>query len=398
MALPTIPSILTLNAGSSSIKFAVFSIAADPERTLRGQIAKIGSSSPELTFARSKSGDRGGHTFDASDHRSAAHHLIDWLEEEVRFDSVRAVGHRVVHGMSYTEPQRITEDLVSTLRRISPYDPSHLPREIHLIEAFRARHPGLVQVACFDTAFHRTMPRVARLLAIPRRFGAMGVERYGFHGLSYTYLMEELRRLAGDDVAASRVILAHLGNGASLAAVAGGESIDTTMGFTPAGGLLMGTRPGDLDPGVGWHLMRIGEMGPEQLNHVIHEESGLLGISETTADMLDLLGREHDDVRSAEAVELFCYQTRKWIGAFAAALEGLDVLVFSGGIGENAVEVRSRICRGLEFLGVELDPARNAQNEALISPPAGGVQVRVIRTDEERVIARAVSRLVGAPD
>jgi acetate kinase len=258
------------------------------------------------------------------------------------------------------------------------------------MEAFRRRFPELLQVACFDTAFHRTMPRAARLLAIPRRFDAMGIQRYGFHGLSYSYLMEELARVAGEKAAGGRVILAHLGNGASITAVRDGKSVDTSMGFTPAGGLPMGTRPGDIDPGVAWYLMKSENLAPEQFNNLINHQSGLLGVSETSSDMRDLLERQGSDVRAAEAVELFCYQTRKWVGAFAAVLGGLGTLVFSGGIGENAGEVRRRICSGLNFLGIELDEAKNAVNAPVISTAESPVTVRVIRTDEELMIAKIV--------
>jgi acetate kinase len=234
------------------------------------------------------------------------------------------------------------------------------------------------------------MPRVAKLLPIPRRFDAMGIRRYGFHGLSYTYLIEELSRVAGKKAAQGRVILAHLGNGASLAAVREGKSIDTSMGFTPAAGLMMGTRPGDLDPGVAWYMMRSEHLTPKQFNNLINHESGLLGVSETTSDMQDLLAQESGDVRAAEAVALFCYQAKKWIGAFAAALGGLDTLVFAGGIGENCSIIRSRICEGLEFLGIELDEKQNTANEGVISAAASRVTVRVIRTDEEQMIAHQV--------
>jgi acetate kinase len=239
------------------------------------------------------------------------------------------------------------------------------------------------------------MPRVARLLPIPRRFDAMGIQRYGFHGLSYAYLMEELAHVAGPKAAQGRVILAHLGNGASLAAVRAGKSIDTSMGFTPAGGLPMGTRPGDLDPGVAWCLMQTENLTPKQFNNLINHESGLLGMSETSSDMHDLLDCETQDVRAAETVALFCYQVKKWIGAFAAALSGLDTLVFAGGIGENAPTVRARICDGLEFLGIELEEKRNVSNAGVISANASRVAVRVIRTDEERMIAKTVFRVLG---
>jgi acetate kinase len=300
--------------------------------------------------------------------------------------------------MKYSAPAHVTKQLLDDLHRMSPYDPDHLPQEIGLIEAFRQRHPKLPQIACFDTAFHSDMPRVARLLPIPRRFDAMGIQRYGFHGLSYAFLMEELGRVAGEKAARGRVILAHLGNGASMAAVRDGKSIDTSMSFTPAGGLPMGTRSGDIDPGVAWYLMPAGALTPSQFNHLINQESGLLGISETSSDMRDLIERQVSDLRAAEAVELFCYQTRKWVGAFAAVLGGLETLVFSGGIGENTGEVRARVCDGLEFLGIDLDDARNALNDTVISTEASRVSVRVIRTDEEQMIARHVCRLLLGDD
>jgi acetate kinase len=297
--------------------------------------------------------------------------------------------------MKHIQPEIVTQALLDELHRIRPYDPDHLPREIELIEAFRRRHPKLPQVACFDTAFHHTMPRVARLLPIPRRFDARGVQRYGFHGLSYAYLMEELARVAGANVALGRVILAHLGNGASLAAVQGGKSIDTSMGFTPTSGLPMSTRSGDLDPGLAPYLARTEQITAKQFYEMINHESGLLGVSEISSDMRDLLAQEAADVRAAEAVALFCYQAKKWLGAFAAALGGLDTLVFSAGIGENCPSIRARICDGLGFLGIELNEARNAESAPLISTDAGRVAVRVIRTDEELMIARSVCRMLG---
>jgi acetate kinase len=387
------PYILTINGGSSSIKFALFEDCESLPRRFYGTVDRIGSPAANLTFHDTIQNRHDSRKIETTDHRSAAAFLIDWLEEKTGFASVKAVGHRVVHGMHYTEPQPVTPELMQELHRICPYDPDHLPAAIELIEVFRERHPVLQQVACFDTAFHRTMPRVARLLPVPRRFDAMGIQRYGFHGLSYAYLMEELNRLAGPQVAQGRVILAHLGNGASLAAVRDGKSIDTSMGFTPAAGLPMGTRPGDLDPGVAWYMMRTEKLTPKQFNNIINHESGMLGVSETSSDMRDLIERQASDIRAAEAVELFCYQARKWIGAFAAALGGLDTLVFAGGIGENAAEVRARVCEGLQFLGIEMDKAANDSNAPLISTSSSRAIVRVIRTDEELMIARAVSRL-----
>jgi acetate kinase len=297
--------------------------------------------------------------------------------------------------MTHSEPEQVTPELIDELHRITPYDPDHLPRETELIEAFRRRHPKLPQVACFDTAFHRTMPRVAKLLSIPRRFDTKGVQRYGFHGLSYAYLMEELARLGDPAATTGRVILAHLGNGASLAAVRDGKSIDTSMGFTPTAGLVMSTRSGDLDPGLAPYLARTEQITTTQFYDMVNHKSGLLGVSETSSDLRDLLAREADDVRAAEAVALFCYQAKKWIGSFAAALGGLDTLVFAGGIGENASPVRARICEGLGFLGIELKESRNAETAGVISTDASRVVVRVIRTDEEQMIARSVCRVLG---
>jgi acetate kinase len=238
------------------------------------------------------------------------------------------------------------------------------------------------------------MPRVAKLLPIPRRYFAKGVERYGFHGLSYTYLMEELERIDPLETK-GRIILAHLGSGASLAAVRRGKSIDTSMSFTPTAGLVMGTRTGDLDPGLSYFLARTEGMSASQFEHMVNHESGLLGVSGRSSDLRDLCAREKNDVHAAEAVQLFCYQVTKWIGSFAAALGGLDTLVFAGGIGENASDIRTRICANLGFLGISLDGKRNARNEALISSKNGQVKVRVIRTNEEKVIALSTCRVLG---
>ncbi len=387
--------ILTINGGSSSIKFALYQIGEPLVRMLHGKIDRIGLPDASLEFNDPIRNHQGITSFAASDSKSVANFLIDWLEGQHGFASVRAVGHRVVHGMKHTEPKVATQELLDELYHIVPYDPEHLPREIELINAFRQRHPKLPQVVCFDTAFHHTMPRVAKLLPIPRRYDAQGVQRYGFHGLSYAYLMQELERLAGTQAANGRVILAHLGNGASLVAVRDGCSMDTTMALTPAAGLMMSTRSGDIDPGLVSFLARSEQMTAEQFDRMINRESGLLGISETSSDMRDLLARETEDIRAAEAVTLFCYQTKKGIGAYAAALGGLDTLVFAGGIGENAPPVRSRICADLGFLGIELDELRNTDHAQVISTDTSRVTVRVIRTDEELMIASSVCHVLG---
>jgi acetate kinase len=389
------PFILTINGGSSSIKFALYEAVKPLKRGLHGMVDRIGLSGTNLTFNEPTTKEPQRRKLAGADHKSAANALIDWLEKQIDFASVKAVGHRVVHGMKHTEPEVVTRKLLEELHRISPNDPDHLPREIELIETFRQRHPKLPQVACFDTAFHQTMPRVAKLLPIPRRFDAKGVQRYGFHGLSYSYLMEELVRLGDPAATKGRVILAHLGNGASLAAVRDGKSMDTSMGFTPTAGLVMSTRSGDLDPGLAPYLTRTEQMTTSQFYKMVNHESGLLGVSETSSDMRDLLGREKQDVRAAEAVALFCYQAKKWIGAYVAALGGLDTLVFAGGIGENAPLVRARICEGLDTFGIKLDKAKNAKNAAKISINAGRITVRVIHTDEELMIAMSIYRVLG---
>ncbi len=393
---PRNPRILTVNGGSSSIKFALFEAGDSLRRVLEGGITRIGMPEATLRVKSSNEADNVSRLVAAPDHTAAVDALMDWIEERGGRDALTAVGHRVVHGgPKYSEAQRITTEMVAELHRLSPFDPEHLPEEILLTETFYHRFPDLPQVACFDTAFHHGLPRVARLLPIPRRYEAQGVRRYGFHGLSYAFLLGELARLAGPEAAHGRVILAHLGNGASLAAVADGRPVDTSMSFTPAAGVPMSTRSGDLDPGLLWYLVRTEGLDARRFNEMVNFESGLLGVSETSSDMRDLLDRETQDVRAAEAVALFCYQVKKWIGAFAAALGGLDTLVFAGGIGENAPTVRARICAGLGFLGIGLEETRNAANEGVISAAASGVAVRVIRTDEELMIAKTVCRILS---
>jgi acetate kinase len=372
-----VPLILTINAGSSSIKFALFECAADsgggaPRRLDGGSIERIGLSD--------------GPTADA-----ALDQLLQWISGRAARD-LSAVAHRIVHGgPKYSAPVRLSASVIRELRELSPFDPEHLPQELRLAEALQQRFADLPQVACFDTAFHHDLPRVAQLLPLPNRLQAKGLRRYGFHGISYAYLMIELERLAGAAAAHGCVVLAHLGNGASLAAVRDGQPVDTSMAFTPAAGIPMSTRSGDLDPGLVWYLARTEGLDAEHFNRMVNLESGLLGVSGTSPDMRDLLAREAADGRARDAVALFCYQARKYIGAYAAALGGLDTLVFAGGIGEHAAAVRARICEGLDFLGVRLDPARNAAHAGLISADGGRVAVRVIPTDEEWMMARLVA-------
>src|SRR5216683_594861 len=368
------PNVLTINAGSSSIRFAIFGVGQTPTRLLQGKLDRIGGGDASLTVGHNDSAPIEIKA-ELKEHATAIDFLLGWLESQPLFKTLDGVGHRVVHGMLHSAPERVTPQLLEELKNIIPFDPEHMPREIELIEALQRRYGQLPQVVCFDTAFHRSMPRVATQLPIPRRYATKGVQRYGFHGLSYTFLMRELARLGDPAAERGRVILAHLGSGASLAAVRDGQCIDTSMGFTPTAGLVMGTRSGDLDPGLMSYLALTDAMTATQFETMVNHESGLIGISETSADVRDHLAREADDPRAAEALALFCYQARKWLGSFAAALGGVDTLVFAGGIGENAAPVRKRICEGLNFLGIEISEARNAKNAPLISTNAGPVAV-----------------------
>ena len=384
------PRVLTINGGSSSVKFSLFEATGSLQRIYEGAIVRIGQPESTLRVKGLRTEDNFSRFVKITDHSVAVSVLMDWLQQQPDSATISAIGHRIVHGgPNYSEAQKINPKMLAELHRISPLDPQHLKDETKLIEAFQNHFPNLLQIACFDTAFHHGMPRVAQIMPIPRRYEAQGVRRYGFHGLSYAFLMEELVRFAGPEAARGRVILAHLGNGASLAAVHNGEPVDTSMGLTPTSGLLMGTRSGDVDPGLVSYLALTENMNTNQFAEMINFQSGLLGISETSSDMHVLLDSEKQDVRAAEAVAAFCYQVKKFIGSFAAALGGLDQLVFAGGIGENASVVRARICCGLEFLGVELNQQRNEAHAPLISSEVSRVKVRVIHTDEEIMIARA---------
>ncbi len=387
--------ILTINGGSSSIKFSLYQDDDAIVQLLYGMVESIGSDNVKMAFTISDTSQK--HTVDikASNLEEAANFLIDWLEKQHDFHDVKAIGHRIVHGMEHTAPERITAGLLDELKAISAFDPEHLPGEIKMIEIFNERYPDKAQVACFDTSFHSSMPLVAKMLTVPRRYYEKGIHRYGFHGLSYAYLVEELYRTYGPGAKKAKIIIAHLGNGASLAAIKDGKSLDTSMGFTPTSGLPMGTRTGDMDPGFAWYLMKFENFDPKQFSHLINEESGLLGLSETSSDMRDLIQHATTDHRAAEAVEIFCYQTKKWIGSFAAVLDGVEILVFSGGIGEHSHEVRSKICSGLTFLGIELNEDKNRNNETVISSAESKVNVRVIKTNEEEMIVEMVRHVLN---
>jgi acetate kinase len=385
--------ILTINCGSSTLKFDLFD-AADWERSIaRGVVDRIGGrGSAELI---SESGERRLRSIAAADHGEATHQAIRLLDSSGFFGTLEAVGHRVVHGGArFSGPVLLDAEAEVAIEEFAELAPLHNGPAVAAIRAVReALGPGMSQVAAFDTAFHSRMPRVARLYALPRLLAEEGVVRYGFHGLSYEYVMEELHRV-DPGVADGRVVVAHLGNGASMAAVRDGAGVDTTMGFSPTGGLVMGTRSGDLDPSVPLFLLEEWGLTTTQVSDLVNKQAGLLGVSGTSADMRDLLERRESDPRAAEAVALFCYQAKKFLGALTAALGGLDALVFTGGIGEHSSTVRERICEGLGFLGIRLDPDRNAEHAPVISRDGDSVTVRVIPTDENLMVARHTRQLI----
>ncbi len=376
-------TLFTVNAGSSSIKLAVFErLGGALKRSRLVVLDRLG------TDERSMEVD--GVPVGAAGDSTPATLVADWLEANA-LSGLEAVGHRVVNGLGRTFTERVTPELLTALRALRALDAEHLPLELSVMETLLTRHPALPQFACYDSEFHRELPRVATLLPIPRAFEAQGVRRYGFHGLSFASLMHQLHD-TGD--AHGRVLLAHLGNGASLAAVRDGHVLDTSMGFTPNSGLMMGTRSGDLDPGVVAWLGPATGQGAAKVLDVLTHDSGMKGVSQTSGDVRALLALESTDVRAKEALELFCYQARKWLGAFIAVLGGLDTLVFSGGIGENAPELRARICEQLSYVGVELRSSANLANAALIS--SGRVSVRVLHTDESLMLAQSVERALDA--
>jgi acetate kinase len=363
-------SVLAINSGSSSIKFGLFTLAPDPSALCRG-------------------------TIDEAARATTVDQLLERVVDRLGGYPLAGVGHRIVHGgPALFDPQLVTDELLATLRRLVPFAPNHLPDEIQLIEAARRLRPDVPQLVCFDTAFHSDLPDVARRLPIPRAYDAQGVRRYGFHGLSYTFLLHELRRRAGPLQAGGKVVLMHLGNGSSLAAVREGRCIDTSMGFTPIGGVVMSTRSGDLDPGVVTYIARSTGFDADRVEHELSHRSGLEGVSGGVRDMRELLAREANDEACRLAVSIYCYEITKRMGAYAAALGGLDALVFSGGIGEHAPIVRARVCSGLEFLGIEVDDRHNAENAPVISTSTSRVAVHVIPADEEVVIGQAAYQLL----
>ena len=388
--------VLTINTGSSSLKVALYDCAESESLILTANAERIGMPNGAVRIFKASGAPAITLSGDLRDHRSALAMVFTWLAQH-NFDQPRAVvGHRVVFGgPKFRAAAVISPALCAALRELVPLDPEHLPQALDAMEFVREHESKVLQVACFDTAFHRDLPAVAQKYALPPKYFADGLLRYGFHGLSYQYIVQSLRALDGA-LAEGRVIVAHLGNGASMAAILDGRCIDTSMGFTPDSGLVMGTRAGDIDPGALLQVLALNAMDPSAVKVLINQHSGLLGVSGSSADMQGLLAIESGDPRAAEAIALFCYRAKKYLGAYVAVLGGLDVLVFTGGIGEHAAPVRERICVGLECLGIQLDPDRNQRGEAIISTANSPVKVRVIPTDEGLMIAREAWELCHA--
>ena len=389
------PLILTINGGSSSVKFALFSVETKVRRVFGGEVERIGLPGAQLTATRDNSSDLDKQVIAATTFHEGIEGLLTYLRQRLGKIKIAAIGHRIVKGGPHlVDNQVITAEVIAELHRMEPLDLDHLPPEIALINAFGEAFPGITQIACFDTAFFKDLPRIAQLLPIPRHYLNSGVRRFGFHGLSYTYLVTQLGIVAGAEVANGRVVFAHLGSGASMAAVYKGNPMDTTMAFTPTSGLVMGTRPGDMDPGLLVYLMKEKRCSIEEMDTFISSQCGLLGVSETSSDMRDLLAKRKTDSRAAEAVQLFCYQAKKHLCAMISTLGGLDTIVFAGGIGERSPEVRGEICSGLDFLGVKIDVSKNMGGGELISEESSRVAVRIISTDEEIVIARTACSML----
>jgi len=388
-------AILVINCGSSSVRFALFAAEETLPRVWSGVIERVG-----LANARFRAVDGEGvtvidETEDIADHDAALSLLLDAIERQPSGARLAAVGHRVVHGGSECDcPLLVTAAVEERLRRLVPLAPLHQPHNLAGIAAVRSARPGLPQVACFDTAFHHSLPRLATLTALPRELYDEGVRRYGFHGLSYEYVVNALR-LDGADIGRERIIVAHLGNGASMCALQGGRSMETTMGFSTLAGLPMGTRCGDLDPGIILYLLAEKGMTVDEVQHLLYEQSGLLGISKLSRNMQDLLARP-DEPAAVEAIEVFCYQARRHLAALTAALGGLNRVVFTGGIGANAPLIRRKICTGLEYLGIALDFQCNAGCARIISTKSSPVLVEAFQTDEELVIARHVQHVLAS--
>lgn len=384
-------NIITINAGSSSIKLGLFTALTSEDklvRVLESGISGIGQANV-VSYVQPAGETRRSRRINTS-HEVAVEMLLDEILEACGGE-IAAVGHRIVYGgPNYSQPQRIEASMEQELQQLASLDPEHMPQALELIATIRRRLPGTAQFACFDTSFFHDLPTLAKLLPLPRSYSEKGMRRYGFHGLSYQYLQATFYNIAGQAAGDGRVIYAHLGSGSSLAATRGGRPVDTTMSVTPASGLIMSTRTGDLDPNLAWHLNQRDGLTIDEFHHMVNFESGLLGISGLSADMYTLLQSEAENPHAAEAVELFCYRVRQAIGGLATTIGGLDSLIFSGGIGEGSSVIRTRICDGLDFLGITLDEDMNQQSASLISASDSRVGIHVIPTDEAQVIAQQV--------
>lgn len=388
------PLILTLNVGSATLKFAVYRAGATCQRVLSGHFDRIGHAQGGFRISREDATLREETPIHVADFRAALKHLLERLPTALNREPLAAIGHRVVHGgKDFHAATRITPEVVAKLTGLQSLAPNHLPSAREVIQAALELFPHLPQVACFDTSFHANMPPVARRYALPRIWHDSGIQRYGFHGLSYQFIVEELAHL-DPTTQNQRIIIAHLGHGASLCAVLHGQSVDTTMGFTPLSGLVMGTRCGDIDAEIPLYLTSEKGMLPSEVRELLNRQSGLLGMSEISSDVRDLLAVEQTHPQAAEALEVFCYSIRKGIAALTAATQGLDTLVFTAGIGTHSAIIRERVVQGLTYLGIQLDPAANASHAAIISTPNSAVTVRVMPTNEELAMARQLSQLL----
>lgn len=387
--------ILVLNAGSSSLKFALFDATPeDPKALVRGRVE--GLHDQPAFRAQNAAGDivdrKQWPEGERVDQRAALAHVLDWLDTHYGSLSIGAAAHRVVHGgIDYAAPVRVDDRVLADLQQLEPLAPLHQPHNVAIIRLLRESRPALPQIACFDTAFHRTQPEVAQRIALPEEYVQRGIRRYGFHGLSYEYIAAVLPQVA-PRAASGRTVVLHLGNGASMCAMRNGQSVATTMGFTPLDGLVMGTRCGSIDPGVPLYLMQQG-MDADAVQHLLYHYSGLLAVSGFASDMRAL--RESNDPRAQAAIDLFIYRAGRELGSLAAALQGLDAIVFTAGIGEHDQTVRARICRDAAWLGVEVDDALNEAGGPLISKASSRVSAWVIPTDEEVMMARHARRLLA---
>jgi len=384
--------VLALNMGSSSIKFCAFDFKKDFEVVIQGSL-EIGQENSRLHFHFGNPAEHTVMDIEIKGPRESIHYLTQWIPEQISMDNILGIGHRLVQGFAHKETERVGGNLLDDLKTYLPADPDHLPGEIELIEAMGKAFPEIPQWACFDTLFHKDLPELAKIFPIPRKYYAMGIQRYGFHGISYEYILEELGKIEGDQIIDKKIILAHLGSGASMVAVKNGKSLDTSMGYTPVSGFMMGTRSGDLDPGITDAMIKRDQSSPEECFTLLNKGSGLLGVSERSSDMRILKKFQETDSRAKQAIQLFAYQVKKFIGSYASVLNGLEILVFSGGIGEKDVEFRELVCTEMDYLGIQLDRHKNKGSEILISSDQSRVKIFVIPTFEELMIAKRIVRL-----